>query len=373
MSISEKGHPNITFSTARDISDDIWAGTIQYARDTGFSLHPIVTTILWSGFLLSAKRDLDSYGLIDEVQHRFPYTLSGIYGIRYDEEELQQDMKNRMQTFYSAIDEDIENLESEQKILDFISIAMDVNSKYSKEGNVSIVNAVQQFRKTASLLSAHINCILYQIDNGILLQFPDPRLSVSPAAQTQTVPQTPKPQPVIQYTQPAPKQSCSTKNRHFFIGIAIFLSFILTLAIFDAITDSDQEPSFQMPTEPRPESGEVLDGFSYGDSKITVTASSTEDYVITLKTASGIDMVAFYVRAGDTVTRRVPEGKYYVYFASGKEWYGYGQGLMFGPNTSFSKDDDLRDFGQYTWTYTLKPVTDGNFSETPIDESEFFS
>ena len=126
-------------------------------------------------------------------------------------------------------------------------------------------------------------------------------------------------------------------------------------------------------TEPRPTSGTIMSGQEYySGSEITVTADSEYDYVVSLKTVQGTERVCFYVRAGETVTIGVPAEYLYVYFASGTEWYGYGKGLMFGNATSYSKDDELLDFTQYSWEYELIPVTDGNFSETPTDEDDFF-
>ena len=110
----------------------------------------------------------------------------------------------------------------------------------------------------------------------------------------------------------------------------------------------------------------------YWDSSITVTASSFSSYVVKLVNPEGVERVSFFVRAGDTVTIGVPAEYLYVYFAAGSDWYGYGEGLMFGENTVFSKDDECLDCSQYTWEYTLYPVYDGNFSETPSNEEEFF-
>ncbi|MGN0629325.1 MAG: hypothetical protein ACI4IW_06825 [Oscillospiraceae bacterium] len=121
-----------------------------------------------------------------------------------------------------------------------------------------------------------------------------------------------------------------------------------------------------------PESGTILSGEEYEDSQITVTASTSSSYVISLKNVFGEEKVTFYVRAGDTVTVGAPAEYLYVYFASGTDWYGYGKGLMFGDNTVYSKDNEMLDFTQYTWEYTLTPVYDGNFSETSSDEKEFF-
>ena len=121
-----------------------------------------------------------------------------------------------------------------------------------------------------------------------------------------------------------------------------------------------------------PVSGTILSGSQYNGSEITVTADSSSHYVVSLKTASGVERLSFFVRSGETVTVGVPSEFLYVYFASGTSWYGYGKGRMFGEDTVYTKDDDLIDFTEYTWAYTLYPVFDGNFSETPSDESEFF-
>lgn len=121
-----------------------------------------------------------------------------------------------------------------------------------------------------------------------------------------------------------------------------------------------------------PVSGTILSGKEYYGSEITVKADGKSHYVVSLRNSSGIERMSFFVRAGHTVTVGVPSEYLYVYFASGNVWYGYGEGLMFGEDTVYSKDDDLLDFTNYTYEYTLYPVYNGNFSQTPCDESEFF-
>lgn len=122
-----------------------------------------------------------------------------------------------------------------------------------------------------------------------------------------------------------------------------------------------------------PSSGTVLSGQEYYDeSEITVKASFGDSYVVSLKDMSGKECISFFVRSGETVTIGVPSEYLYVYFASGDTWYGYGEGLMFGENTVYSKDDDALDFTQYTWEYTLYQVANGNFVETPSNQDEFF-
>ena len=120
-------------------------------------------------------------------------------------------------------------------------------------------------------------------------------------------------------------------------------------------------------------SGTILSGKEYNKgSKITVTADWGADHVVLLKDTTGKEIVSFYVRAGDTVTIGVPAESLYVYFARGTEWHGYGKGLMFGDNTVYTKDDTIQDFSQYTYEYKLYPVNNGNFSEAPSNEKEFF-
>lgn len=137
---------------------------------------------------------------------------------------------------------------------------------------------------------------------------------------------------------------------------------------------SDQIREFrQMGLIPdRPANGEVISGKASGKSQITVTASKDEDYVVVLKDKKGKEKLAFYVRAGQTATVKVPAMYLNVYFACGNDWLGYKKGLMFGKDTSYSKDDETVNFKEYTLEYTMYPVTDGNFSETPSNAEEFF-
>ena len=119
-----------------------------------------------------------------------------------------------------------------------------------------------------------------------------------------------------------------------------------------------------------PETGEVITGNNLGGrSTITIKSSSSESYYIKLKDTSGQDVMSFFVRAGESTTVYVPERKLQVFFACGQDWYGTA--YLFGDDTSFSKDDDFVDFSQYTITYTLYPVTNGNFTETEISPDEF--
>lgn len=119
-----------------------------------------------------------------------------------------------------------------------------------------------------------------------------------------------------------------------------------------------------------PQSGQVFIGSDmYRYSELSIDSSSNESCYIKMKNVMGDDIFSFFVRAGDSVTVQVPSGYFYVYFSYGKEWYGTEH--IFGPDTQYAKDDELLDFKNYTWEYTLYPTTNGNFTETPIDPEEF--
>ena len=154
--------------------------------------------------------------------------------------------------------------------------------------------------------------------------------------------------------------------------IAIIGATIVCVAIsigYMLIFDNPNADSHLTPVS-EPASGTILSGSEvYNGSEITIHAASEESCVVKLKTSSGTEVMSFFVRAGDTVTVRVPRENLYVYFASGDTWYGNDN--LFGSKTYYSMDDEIRDFTKHSWEYTRYKVSNGNFSETPIDEDKF--
>jgi hypothetical protein len=151
------------------------------------------------------------------------------------------------------------------------------------------------------------------------------------------------------------------------LGIGILV--LIIIVIINGITEESNIDAGLTPVS-EPQSGAILSGTAvYDGSEITITASGGESCVVKLKTRFGTERMSFYVRAGDTVTVGVPAEYLYVYFASGDTWYGTT--YLFGEKTNYSMDDQICDFTEYTWKYTLYPVSNGNFSQTPIDEDKF--
>ncbi len=188
---------------------------------------------------------------------------------------------------------------------------------------------------------------------------------------TQTAPAYTAPRTAPQqYNTPrpvAPKKGNTFPWGKLLVGIGIFIMIII--AIVGGMTEEpDADADLTPVTEPR--SGTILSGREvYDGSEITIHAASGHSCVVKLKTRSGTERISFYVRAGDTVTVGVPAEYLYVYFASGDTWYGKAD--LFGSRTSYSMDDEIFDFTRYTCEYTLYPVNNGNFSETPIDAEDF--
>ncbi|MBQ8546841.1 MAG: zinc-ribbon domain-containing protein [Clostridia bacterium] len=169
------------------------------------------------------------------------------------------------------------------------------------------------------------------------------------------------------YTSKASYNNTKPIRNKILVVICIILALIVGIII---VSNLNNENETNLTPVSEPASGTILSGREYyNGSEITITAPSNQSCVIKLKTSSGNTRLSFYVRAGKTVTIGVPAEYLYVYFASGKTWYGNEH--LFGKNTNYSMDSKICDFKNYTWEYTLTPTSSGNFSQKPIDESEF--
>lgn len=119
-----------------------------------------------------------------------------------------------------------------------------------------------------------------------------------------------------------------------------------------------------------PANGYIFEGENLErNSELTIECKSDSNCYIKMKNRNDKTVFSFFVRSGQTCKVKVPAQSLRVYFAYGTDWYGPDK--AFGKNTAYAKDDELLDFSSYTFTYTLYPVTNGNFTETPISADEF--
>lgn len=147
-------------------------------------------------------------------------------------------------------------------------------------------------------------------------------------------------------------------------------------------TSQPSESSFspddklEPPVLPFPETGEILSETNLECvAPFTVKASDTQNFYVKLKDAYTLDdVMAFFVRAGETAELDVPLGLYWVYYATGDEWYG--KGLLFGKDTSYSRAQELFDFYEEDgyvngWTVELYLQPNGNLNTQSISPDQF--
>lgn len=103
----------------------------------------------------------------------------------------------------------------------------------------------------------------------------------------------------------------------------------------------------------------------------TINAGAGANYFIKLvDAASGAPKVSYFVYGGSILTTDAPVGTFVVKHAAGDIWCG--EQKLFGDNTSTKKGTNLVTFREdYTYTYFLTPMQNGNFPTKRIPRSEF--
>lgn len=230
MSISDKPEVKITPNTAKDISTDIWAGAIEYASETGYKLNPIVTTAIWNGLLLTVKKDLEEYDLLDAVQQQFIHSFSFIYAFGMDNVELLADLKNKQQKIWEILSSTLENLHDNLEILIFIKLLDEINAQFLKKGDsmqslTPAEECVKLFQSQRQLLSTHIYRMVHGLDNGMIRQFAPVYVKQSSPAQKTTTENV-----RAEHNETATKTDTSTK-KHNILPIMGFIALILLFLI----------------------------------------------------------------------------------------------------------------------------------------------
>jgi hypothetical protein len=118
----------------------------------------------------------------------------------------------------------------------------------------------------------------------------------------------------------------------------------------------------------------------YGLGVLNVDNGTTRDALVMLTSNIPVThpVVAAYIRAGDTFAlERIPDGNYYIYFATGSEW----NGEKFTTAVSLSRFQDPINFFTWhstlianplpVWDITLHSVAGGTAPVIEVDESMF--
>jgi hypothetical protein len=142
-----------------------------------------------------------------------------------------------------------------------------------------------------------------------------------------------------------------------------------------SVRDSSVQP-FNQPEKPLPSNGDVS-AFTNAEriAPLSIKTSSGDNYYyVLLKTASGSKVMSVFIHPGRTVDIDVPLGDYYLYYAAGEKWYGTT--YLFGPDTIYSKADEVFDFyetsqGINGYSVELILQAGGNLSTSQADSSDF--
>lgn len=115
----------------------------------------------------------------------------------------------------------------------------------------------------------------------------------------------------------------------------------------------------------------------YDYSTIKVTAPYNSDVVVIVKknNANGSVAVHGYIKAGETLSLDMPNGRYQTFFYYGRGWYPEKQ--MSGVRGGFLKDEvfskaDSEYLEDVELSYVLQLTTNGNFSTKSSNSSEIF-
>ncbi len=374
MSLSYAPSAKITYSTPQDISDEVLGGTISFCEETGYKQSIMMLTFLWSGFLLSARKQLDEYELVENVLDNYIRSLCKLFPQLNEDADAKEQIEEMLQHYWNNLNRDFAELKEMTEISAFLRIANKLNSENDSASEYLLKKDPNQpFIRFANSIQTSIYHILHCIDTGMEIQY----RGIVQHAHYHT--HESKPESAVR-EQPSLARKATvlpSKNKTNFwrknivwISIIALLFGLIVYGIADNSSSSNANPDATLTALPEPKSGTILVGQEdfYG-SELTITASGKSSYVVKLKNSYGTTKLSFYVRAGETVTVGVPAEYLYVYFASGDTWYGPTH--YFGSRTHYSMDDEILDFTQRTWKYTLYPVDNGNFSETPIDPKDF--
>ncbi|NLF79581.1 MAG: hypothetical protein GX572_00145 [Clostridia bacterium] len=107
---------------------------------------------------------------------------------------------------------------------------------------------------------------------------------------------------------------------------------------------------------------------------LTIKTQGDQAYFIKLENSEGKDVLAFFVRPGQTADMMAPVGRYMIKYASGITWYGTED--LFGAATVYTRAEGAFDFtysdGSYHgWIIKLYQAADANIIADSIDAADF--
>lgn len=368
MSLSQERPVKVTYSTDQDISDEILGGTICFFNQTGYKETIPMFTFFWTAFLYSVKNELEKYDLVKDVMSRYTRSLARVFPKLDENNELRREVNELCQHYWEGLVNDFTDLKSVEELSSLVQIAYHVNKEGEETATFPLkTSPIEPFLQISSNIGANISGILHQIENGVSLQYRTMFSRPQVAAQYQR-------QPIPPRVQMRPKNKGKEILKKILLVFLICVAAAVQFTIWGVFDDEPQKKKsisdIALDPVEEPKSGTILEGRKTTDGyKITVIANENESCVVKLKTEDDQTILAFYVRAGETKTMKVPKEKLYVSFAMGEVWYG--EKHLFGNKTSVSIDAELRDFSESGWKYDLNQSEHGNLELKSIDKEDF--
>lgn len=132
--------------------------------------------------------------------------------------------------------------------------------------------------------------------------------------------------------------------------------------------------------QPAPPEGFVLDTqvlrepTRAGVAPLLIKTSPGYDYYVKIVAPPRNEIMTIYIRGGEHIDTLVPLGSFEIRYAAGRKWYG--QNLLFGEETAYSKADRLFQFsddGQQYSGYTVELImqSNGNLPVSAISAKDF--
>lgn len=175
------------------------------------------------------------------------------------------------------------------------------------------------------------------------------------------------------------KESSSSGSYGWIFWLVAIVGFVIFLNSQDnssAKKETYKRQAFSQAEQITPYNGEIRSFTNLERvAPLEIQTSTGSNYVLKLKDAyTKESIMTIFIRGGNDIEIKVPLGTYEITYASGDKWYGYD--YLFGPDTGYSKADEVFSFRntgyQITgYTITLYSVSNGNLRTQNINQAEF--
>ncbi len=152
----------LSTNPAKDISNELLDGAIQFCREVGYHQNITMLTFFWTAFLLSAKDELEKHNLIEETKNQYSKSLSDVFPKIAADAGLRKEANELHQLYWDNLYANFSDLRMEGEILAVLQIANKLNSRSNALSVDQIkVNPQINFSRIVTLINSNVNRILH--------------------------------------------------------------------------------------------------------------------------------------------------------------------------------------------------------------------